>query len=78
MSRSRYFGSLNPNLEELFGSRPLGAFTGGGGEDVFLLFGQYHRARCLGGGYLGADSKSERIFGTHPPGGVNRGGGERR
>ena len=31
MSISRYFGSLNPNLEEFFRSHPPGSVHGGGG-----------------------------------------------
>ena len=57
MSRSRYIGSLNPNLEEFFGSHPPGGVHGGGGRgggrEGFLFFNQYNHVRCLEVGILG-------------------------
>ena len=58
MSKGRFLGVLIPNLDEFFGSPPLGAYMRGeggeGGEKVtFFFFDQYHHVGCLNVGFWG-------------------------
>ena len=78
MSRGRFFGLLNSNVEEFFGSHPSGGVNRGGGRGErrrFLFFQPISSCEMTRGRFFGLlNSNLEEFLGSqsHAPGGVNR------